>query len=171
MHKGISPEVGWGTRGVRRWSGGLAVVVLAGCAAFIANTDVSLVSLRLSSSTVDGGSVETSFRVQNHNTGTSRLVGVLYHFLIETPDGWIQVAEGYSVQDLELPSRRPVDFAYSFPVDTDDGPSVALGPAVSRGEYRLEGELRVLGGLGEVQVPFHFTGNDGGDPGEPQAVR
>ena len=166
MRKGISAQVWRVSRRLPRWSTALAVGLLAGCAAFIANTDVSLVSLRLSSSSVERGSVETSFRVLNHNSGSSRLVGVLYHFLVLTSDGWTEVAEGYAVQDVELPSNRSVDVEYAFPIDAPGG----VGPlesAVAGGEYRIEGELRVLSGLGEVQVPFHFSGDDGGDPGEP----
>lgn len=156
-----------GTRRFPRWLTGLAVALLGGCAAFLANTDVSLVSLRLSSSSVEQGSVETSFRVLNHNTGNNRLVGVLYRFLVQSPEGWTEVAEGYSVQDVDLPTDLAVEFVYSFPVDASGG-AERIEPAVERGEYRLEGELRVLGGLGEVQVPFHFSGNESGDPMEPE---
>ncbi|MGI9628008.1 MAG: hypothetical protein ACR2QM_14315 [Longimicrobiales bacterium] len=133
-----------------------AVIGVTGCAAFLANADVSMVSLRATPGETTDQSVEATFQVLNRNTGETRLVGVLYRMLIREEGKWIEVGEGYSVQDIRLPKDEAVDFSYTFPVEAVDGRSPVRG--ITEGEYRLEGELRVMGGLGQVQVPFSFDG-------------
>ena len=103
----------------------------------------------------------------NRNSSESRLVGILYHFLVRSDDGWVEVAEGYSVQDVALPSNREVEVGYSFPVDLPDG-RASTDSGFAQGDFRLEGELRVVGGLGQVQVPFSFDGvGQAEGPGQP----
>lgn len=135
-----------------------AALVAGGCAAFIANADVSMISLRALPGAATDQSVEATFQVLNRNSGDNRLVGVLYRLLLREDGDWVEVGEGYSVQDIRLPTNEPVDFTYAFPVEVADGPSPAA--LITDGGYRLEGELRVMGGLGQVQVPFSFDGSN-----------
>ena len=137
------------------------LLFVSGCAAFLANTDVSMVNLRPVA--VRGGeqSLEASFRIVNHNSTPSQLVGILYRMDLRGADGkWTEVAEGYSVQEVALPSGQPADVAFTLEGVADDAPSL---DGLQKGAFRLVGELRVVGGLGEVQVPFDFstTGTDG----------
>lgn len=154
---------------VRRMSRSLAIallgVVSAGCAAFLANTDVSMVSLAPVTLQGEGQRVQASFRVVNHNATQSQLVGVLYRLDLREPaGGWAEWAEGYSVQAVPLPPGQPTEV--TFTLDGLRGDEVP--PQVfSDGAYRLVGELRVLGGLGEVQVPFSFPSEESGESGSP----
>ena len=158
----------------RIWGMTLIGVLATGCAAFLANTDISLVNLRLTSATSTDQTVETTFKVLSRNNGENRVVGVLYRLLVRTEEGWVEVAEGYSVQDLRLPTNQEVSLAYSFPVEGAAERSLAAS-GVRDGQYRLEGELRVMSGLGQIQMPFGFDGKDEGPgglegPSEPPAT-
>ncbi|NNF27129.1 MAG: hypothetical protein HKN73_07915 [Gemmatimonadetes bacterium] len=141
----------------------LLSVLLAGCAAFLANTDVAMLSLGPVAVQGGGEKVQASFRVVNHNSTPSQLVGVLYRMdLRESGGRWAELTEGYSVQAVSLPPGQPADVTFTL-----DGLAVDRVPAhvVDQGAYRLVGELRVIGGLGEVQVPFSFPSGDSEDSG------
>ena len=142
-------------------SAALIGLVTTSCAAFLANTDVSLISL--GPVRVQGGAerIQASFRIVNHNSTPSQLVGILYRMDLRVPDGgWTEATEGYSVQELALPPGQPADV--TFTLDGLAGNQVTP-VAVEEGAYRLVGELRVVGGLGEVQVPFSFPSDGSGD--------
>ena len=141
----------------------LLSLLCASCAAFLANTDVALVSLRPVSVQGSGSQIEARFSVLNHNSTPSRMVGILYRMDVRGADGrWVEAAEGYSVQDVNLPSGQPAEVSFTLDglVDAD------VSTALDEDRYRLVGELRVMGGLGEVQVPFSFP-SDGEESSGP----
>ena len=130
-----------------------------GCAAFLANTDVALLSLRAVDARAGTGAIEVSYQVVSHNTGPDRIVGMLYEVWIPSGGDWVSVGEGYDVKEVDLTKDVAVTVSSRLPIDMAAWPDVSA--AVARGDIRIDGELRVEGGLGLVQVPFAFMGGEG----------
>lgn len=135
---------------------------VSACAAFIAGTDVSLVSLRSEVASVNEGSVAVALEVVNHNTGDHTVVGMLYHVDVETAAGWEEVGEGFLVQGGSLPRGEPVSMDFEIPLDLSEVTADVRERLGSEGvRIQIRGELRVRGGYGEAPAPFSIIGVSG----------
>lgn len=160
----VSGPAGLRERAAR--AGLLAALALGGCAAFFQAPEVRVVGLRVVSLGVTSGTAELALEIWNENRSSLEVRGVRYRLDVRGPDDaeegsseWMRLGEGYHRSKTVVGAGDTTRVRIEVPFQYD-----AVGAAVRAflrdGEvrYRLDGELRINGALGEYQVPLRTTG-------------
>lgn len=152
-------------RGAPRAAAALAVLAAAACALFYQAPEVRIVGLRVASLGITSGTAELELEITNPNSGDVDVRGFRYRLDVRRPsdeeadDPWTPLGEGYHRTGATLAGGETSRVTVEVPFEYE-----AVGAAVRaflrEGEvgYRLEGELRIHGGLGEYDVPLRQTG-------------
>lgn len=143
--------------------GGLALVAALGCAAVFQAPEVSVVGLDVVSLGITGGTASVRLSVSNPNDRAVRVNGLRYRLRVEDPEtgdgGWRTLSEGFRSESVTLEARDTVRIAVDVPFEYR-----AVGAAVRsliQGRdvgYRLDGEVRIAGPVGEIRVPVTREG-------------
>jgi len=145
----------------RRWLAGL--LLTAGCAAFFEAPSVSIVGVRVVSLGLTGGTAALELQVANPNSHPIRITGVEYHLLVQEPDStqeaWTTLSRGDRREAVTLPARDSARVSLDVPFEYRSvGTVVRTLLQSGRLPYRLEGQVRVEGPVGELRVPLRTTG-------------
>jgi LEA14-like dessication related protein len=149
----------------RRLVGLLTVIalVLSGCALFFENPTVTIADVRVTSVTLLGGTAEASLSVVNPNSFKLTAKEVRYRLSFadsQADEGWRTLTEGESDGQVEVLPRDSATVRLELPFRFADV-GRALSSLMSEGElrYRLDGEVKVDGGIRDVRVPFDRRGS------------
>lgn len=148
----------------------LVVLVLsAGCAAFFEEPEVRIVGIRVISLGVSGGTAGVDLDVTNPNDRSVRVVGVRYRIQVEDVEAgetaevgderWRTLTEGMHSEGVTLEprdtARIQVEVPFEYRVVGETVRALLQGREV---EYRMDGEVRIDGPVGEIRVPVRTTG-------------
>ncbi len=147
----------------RRWSLLWILVLLGSCAAMFETPDVRIARIRMASLGLTGGTAALDLEVQNPNDRALEILGVQYRLDLLTSEGDDRVSstlgEGFHDERVTLGShdttRVTVEVPFEYRVVGRALRSLLEGSEV---EYRLDGEVRIDGPVGEIRVPVERTG-------------
>lgn len=154
---------GIGLRPVVHWA--LLALVWVGwaCAAFFEEPEVRIVGIRVVSLGVSGGTAAVDLAVTNPNDRAIRVVGLRYRLQVEdlkAGEGeWRTLTEGFRSEGVTLEPRDTasvsVDVPFEYRIVGATVRALLQGRDVG---YRLDGEVRIDGPVGEIRVPVRTTG-------------
>jgi LEA14-like dessication related protein len=141
----------------------LAAAFLSGCALFSENPTLPLADVRVTSVTLLGGTAQASLNVVNPNGFKLTAKEVRYRLSFadsQADEGWRTLTEGESDGQVEVFPRDSAVVRLELPFRFADV-GRALTSLMSQGElrYRLDGEVKVDGGIRDVRVPFDQRGS------------
>ena len=151
----------------------LSLAVLTGaCAAFFQEPEVRIVGIRVVSLGVSGGTAGVDLEVTNPNDRALRVVGVRYRLQVEDLEAteagdaeesgegrWRTLTEGARTEGVTLEprdtARIDLEVPFEYRLVGETVRALLQGREV---EYRMDGEVRIDGPVGEIRVPVRTTG-------------
>jgi len=136
------------------------LLLLGGCAVFFRSPSVSIADVRVVGLGLTSGTAEIHLEVDNPNF--FQLEVREFHYLLEVEgrnDAWSRLAEGSSLESIRLPRRSTEQVTLQVPFSYD-AIGVALRSWWDTGSmsYRVQGDLRARGPMGNRDLPFRASG-------------
>jgi LEA14-like dessication related protein len=133
---------------------------IGGCAALFRSPTVEIVDVRLVGLGLSSGTAEVTLEVDNPNLFRLEVREFSYLLEIEgSNDRWTRLAEGSSLERVELPRRSTEEVRLRVPFEYG-GLGTALQSWWNTGQvnYRIAGDIRARGPGGERDLPFRARG-------------
>lgn len=142
-----------------------AWVFAAACAAVFEAPDVRVAGVRVASLGLTEGTAAVDLEVTNPNRRALEVRGVEYRLRIEDPgdeSGWITLGEGFHDRDVTIGpgDTTRVEVTVPFGYEAIEVAARSLFRNGTLG-YRLDGEIRVRGPVGDLRVPVDHRGSFG----------
>lgn len=140
-----------------------ALALASACSTLFQEPEARIVGIRVVSLGVTGGIAAVDLEVSNPNDRAVRVLGLRYRLQVEDLEAgegeWSTLSEGSRAEGVTLEPRDSVRVSVDVPFEYRIvGATIR---ALLRGrdvEYRLDGEVRIDGPVGEIRVPVRTTG-------------